>query len=136
MIRPICKDPFLLSQKAKEMTEEDRELIRDLKDTLQFHSAHCLGMAAHMIGVPKALIAFREGPLIKVILNGEILEKKGPYPAMEGCLSVSGSHSVTRYREIRVRYQDENFAEHVQTFQGLTAQILQHELDHCKGILV
>ena len=136
MIRSLCKDPFLLAQKAKEMTAEDKELIRDLKDTLQFHSAHCLGMAANMIGVPKALIAFRDGPLIRVMLNGEILEGKDPYPATESCLSVSGSHNVTRYREIRVRYRDEDLAVHTETYKGLSAQVIQHELDHCKGILV
>lgn len=136
MIREICKDPIFLSRKAEPAALEDVELAGDLLDTLKAHKDGCVGMAANMIGVCKRIIAFENQGGYMVMFNPEILKKSQPYEAEEGCLSLPGSRKTTRYQVIKVRWQNEKFQERMKTFSGWTAQIIQHEIDHCDGILI
>lgn len=136
MIREICKDPIFLSRKAEPAALEDVELAMDLLDTLKAHKDGCVGMAANMIGVCKRIIAFENQGSYMVMFNPEILKKSQPYEAEEGCLSLPGSRKTTRYQVIKVRWQNEKFQERIKTFSGWTAQIIQHEIDHCEGILI
>ena len=136
MIREICKDPILLSRKAEPAALEDVELAGDLLDTLKAHKDGCVGMAANMIGVCKRIIAFENQGSYMVMFNPEILKKSQPYEAEEGCLSLPGSRKTPRYQVIKVRWQNEKFQERIKTFSGWTAQIIQHEIDHCRGILI
>ncbi len=136
MIRPICKDAMLLSRKNVATTLEDAAVIRDLKDTLSAHLDSCVGMAANMIGVNKRIIVVVVGPMILVMANPEIVSKTSPYDTEEGCLSLSGTRKTTRYQSIEVKWLDEAFKPRKQTFTGWTAQIIQHEVDHCEGILI
>lgn len=136
MIREICKDPILLSRKAEPAALEDVELAGDLLDTLKAHKDGCVGMAANMIGVCKRIIAFENQGSYMVMFNPEILKKSQPYEAEEGCLSLPGSRKTTRYQVIKVRWQNEKFQERIKTFSGFPAQIIQHEIDHCEGILI
>ena len=136
MIREICKDPILLSRKAEPAALEDVELAGDLLDTLKAHRDGCVGMAANMIGVCKRIIAFENQGSYMVMFNPEILKKSQPYEAEEGCLSLPGSRKTPRYQVIKVRWQNEKFQERIKTFSGFRAQIIQHEIDHCEGILI
>lgn len=136
MIREICKDPIFLSRKAEPATLEDIALAGDLLDTLKAHKDGCVGMAANMIGVCKRIIAFENQGSYMVMFNPEILKKSQPYEAEEGCLSLPGSRKTTRYQVIKVRWQNEKFQERMKTFSGWTAQIIQHEIDHCEGVLI
>lgn len=136
MIREICKDPIFLSRKAEPAALEDVELAGDLLDTLKAHKDGCVGMAANMIGVCKRIIAFENQGGYMVMFNPEILKKSQPYEAEEGCLSLPGSRKTTRYQVIKVRWQNEKFQERIKTFSGFPAQIIQHEIDHCEGILI
>ncbi len=136
MIREICKDPILLSRKAEPAALEDVELAGDLLDTLKAHKDGCVGMAANMIGVCKRIIAFENQGSYMVMFNPEILKKSQPYEAEEGCLSLPGSRKTPRYQVIKVRWQNEKFQERIKTFSGFPAQIIQHEIDHCEGILI
>ena len=136
MIREICKDPIFLSRKAEPATLEDIALAGDLLDTLKAHKDGCVGMAANMIGVCKRIIAFENQGSYMVMFNPEILKKNQPYEAEEGCLSLPGSRKTTRYQVIKVRWQNEKFQERMKTFSGWTAQIIQHEIDHCEGVLI
>ncbi len=136
MIREICKDPIFLSRRAEPAALEDLEVAGDLLDTLKAHKDGCVGMAANMIGVCKAIIAFENQGSYMVMFNPEILKKSQPYETEEGCLSLPGSRKTTRYQVIKVRWQNENFQERIKTFSGFTAQIIQHEIDHCQGILI
>ena len=136
MIREICKDPIFLSRKAEPAALEDVELAGDLLDTLKAHKDGCVGMAANMIGVCKRIIAFENQGSYMVMFNPEILKKSQPYEAEEGCLSLPGSRKTTRYQVIKVRWQNEKFQERIKTFSGFPAQIIQHEIDHCEGILI
>ena len=136
MIRPILHDPLFLAQKAENATEADRQVVRDLLDTLQAHRDRCVGMAANMIGKNVAIIAIFEGGAITVMLNPEIVEKSGEYEAEEGCLSLSGVRKTRRFREITVRYQDERWNRRVRRLSGFPAQIVQHEVDHLNGVLI
>ena len=136
MIREICKDPIFLSRKAEPATPEDVKLAGDLLDTLKTHKDGCVGMAANMIGVCKRIIAFENQGSYMVMFNPEILKKSQPYEAEEGCLSLPGSRKTTRYQVIKVQWQNEKFQERIKTFSGWTAQIIQHEIDHCEGILI
>ncbi|HIQ67573.1 MAG TPA: peptide deformylase [Candidatus Faecousia excrementigallinarum] len=136
MIREICKDPILLSRKAEPAALEDVELAGDLLDTLKAHRDGCVGMAANMIGVCKRIIAFENQGSYMVMFNPEILKKSQPYEAEEGCLSLPGSRKTPRYQVIKVRWQNEKFQERIKTFSGFPAQIIQHEIDHCEGILI
>ena len=136
MIRPINTSTVLLSLKSKPADEHDAQVGRDLLDTLDAHRHECVGMAANMIGVPKRIIvvAVQDGPLL--MYNPAITKASGPYRADEGCLSIPGVREVQRHRVIDVEYLDEDFKPRKHTFTGITAQIIQHEIDHCDGVLV
>lgn len=136
MIRPIVRDRILLSKRSVPATKADLQTVQDLKDTLSAHRQNCVGMAANMIGVHRRIIIVSLGFFDLVMLNPVITEKKDAYEAEESCLSLSGARRTTRYRKIRVRYQDEKMQTQVQEFGGQTAQIIQHECDHLEGILI
>lgn len=136
MVRPIMKDPIFLSRKSIEATAGDAEIGRDLLETLKFHKEGCVGMAANMIGVARRIIAFDCGAGYMVMFNPEIIKKSEPYETEEGCLSLPGIRKTTRYRKIKVRYQNEAMQVRMKTFEGWTAQIIQHEIDHCNGVLI
>lgn len=136
MIREICRDEAFLSQAAEAATPDDVQTASDLLETLEHHKSGCVGMAANMIGVNKRIIAFDNGGSYMVMFNPEIIKKSEPYTAEEGCLSLSGTRSTTRWRSIKVRWQNERFQERIKTFTGWTAQIIQHEIDHCNGIII
>ena len=136
MVREIMRDEAFLSQKAEPATLEDLPAAQDLLDTLTAHKDGCVGMAANMIGVNKRIIAFDNEGKYMVMLNPEIIKKSGPYEAEEGCLSLTGTRKAKRWQSIKVQYQNEQFQTRVKTFTGWTAQIIQHEIDHCEGILI
>ena len=136
MIREICRDEAFLSQPAEPATPDDLPVAVDLLETLEHHRDGCVGMAANMIGVNKRIIAFDNEGVYQVQFNPEILRKSGPYEAEEGCLSLTGTRRAKRWQTIKVRWQNEKFQERIKTFTGWTAQIIQHELDHCAGILI
>ena len=136
MVREIMKDQFFLSMKSAPATAEDLDVARDLLETLEANAAGCVGMAANMIGVAKRIIAFDNEGTYLVMFNPEIVKQDGPYTAEEGCLSLPGTRSAKRYRSIKVKYQNEAFQTRFKTFSGWTAQIIQHEIDHCNGILI
>jgi len=137
MIKEIVKDDFFLSQVAEKATKEDLYIGTDLKDTLQAHLHECVGMAGNMIGYNKAVIIFLEDEKMHVMYNPEIIKTSGNYhECEEGCLSHVGQKSVKRYETIKVSYFDESFKKKIKTFTGFTAQIIQHECDHLKGILI
>lgn len=136
MVREICKDETFLAQKAQPATPEDLAVAADLLETLQYHKDGCVGMAANMIGVNKRIIAFENEGSYMVMLNPEILQRSGPYQAEEGCLSLTGVRPARRWKTIKVRWQNEKFQQRIKKFSGWTAQIIQHEVDHCEGILI
>ena len=136
MIQPIMKDPIFLAQKSVPATKEDLPVAQDLLDTLTAHKDGCVGMAANMIGVSKRIIAFDNEGKYMVMFNPEIVKRSEPYGAEEGCLSLPGTRKAKRYRSIKVQYQNEQFQTRFKTFTGWTAQIIQHEIDHCNGILI
>ena len=136
MIRPIIHDPLFLAQKSAVATEADRQVIIDLPDTLHVSLDRCVGIAANMIGERKRIIVFCNGPMQMVMVNPEMIAKSGEYEAEEGCLSLAGLRKTKRYRKITVKYQDQTFRQLTGTFEGFTAQIIQHEIDHCNGILI
>lgn len=136
MVKPIVKDVFFLAQKSELATEADAAVITDLLDTLQANADHCVGMAANMIGVRKRIIVFSMGPFHIAMVNPVIVQKAGPYETEEGCLSLTGVRKTTRYENIEVEYLDRNFQKQRQKYSGWTAQIIQHEIDHCNGILI
>lgn len=136
MIRPINHNVFLLSQKSIPATEADRALIIDLTDTLRANLDRCVGMAANMIGINKRIIAVAMGAMVIPMVNPVILKKSNPYEAIEGCLSLTGERHAVRYQTIEVEYLDAVFKPHHETFNGFIAQIVQHEIDHCDGILI
>ena len=136
MIREICKDEAFLSRKAEPATPDDLQVAADLLETLEHHKDGCVGMAANMIGVNKRIIAFDNEGTYLVMFNPEIIKKSGPYQAEEGRISLTGTHSAQRWSAIKVRWQNEKFQERLKTFTGWTAQIIQHEIDHCDGILI
>ena len=136
MIQPIMKDLIFLAQKSAPATKEDFPVARDLLDTLVAHRDGCVGMAANMIGVLKRIIVFDNAGTYMVMLNPEIVKCAEPYEAEEGCLSLTGVRKTRRYRSIKVRYQNEAFQVRIKTFTGWTAQIIQHEIDHCNGALI
>ena len=136
MIRDICKDETFLSQKAEPATPDDLPIAADLLETLEYHKNGCVGMAANMIGVNKRIIAFDNEGTYMVMFNPELVKKSGPYDAEEGCLSLTGTRPAKRWQSIKVRWQNEQFQVRLKTFTGWTAQIIQHELDHCEGILI
>ena len=137
MVRELMHDPIFLAQKSIPATAEDLEIARDLLDTLVFHKDGCVGMAANMIGVAKRIIAFDNEGSFMLMLNPEILKAEGEYETEEGCLSLLGGPRKTkRFRKIKVRYQNLQMQVRLKTFTGWTAQIIQHEVDHCNGILI
>ena len=136
MVRPIMKDPIFLRQKSAPATAEDIGIARDLLDTLTAHRDGCVGMAANMIGVAKRIIVFDNEGAYMTMFNPEIVKCSGPYEAEEGCLSLPGTRKAKRYRSIKVKYQNEQFQVRLKTFTGWTAQIIQHEIDHCSGVLI
>ena len=136
MVRPIVKDPVFLAQKSSPATVNDLDVGRDLLDTLAAHREGCVGMAANMIGAVKRIIVFDDAGTVRLMFNPEIIRRDGPYSAEEGCLSLSGTRPAKRYRSIKVRYQNEQFQVRLKTFTGFTAQIIQHEVDHCDGIVI
>ena len=136
MIREIVKDPIFLQQRSLPASETDLPTGFDLLDTLSAHRETCVGLAANMIGVSRRIIVFDDGGKPCLMFNPEIVQCSGPYEAEEGCLSLTGIHKARRFRKIRVRYQDERFRVRFRTLEGLAAQIVQHELDHCDGILI
>lgn len=136
MIRPIMHDPLFLAQKSAPATEADTQVITDLTDTLRANLDRCVGMAANMIGASRRIIIFCNGPIQIVMVNPVITVKSGEYEAKEGCLSLQGIRKAKRYRKITVSYLDRQFRNQSGTFEGFTAQIIQHEIDHCDGILI
>lgn len=136
MIRDIIKDETFLEQKAEPAIQDDLSVAQDLLDTLTAHKDGCVGMAANMVGVNKRIIAFDNEGSYMVMFNPEIIKKSGPYEAEEGCLSLTGIRKANRWKSIKVQYQNEKFQTRFKTFTGWTAQIIQHEIDHCEGILI
>ena len=136
MVKPITKDPIFLAQKSAPATILDLPVAQDLKDTLEAHREGCVGMAANMIGVSKRIIVFDDHGSATVMFNPEIIKCSGAYEAEEGCLSLSGVRKTRRWRQIKVRYQNERFETRLKTYTGFTAQIIQHEIDHCNGVLI
>ncbi len=136
MVREIVHDPLMLARKSVEATKEDASVAVDLTDTLMAHRDHCVGIAANMIGVHKRIIAVFNGPFAGVMFNPKILSKSGEYEAEEGCLSLAGIRKVKRWKSIRIQWQDAKMKEHVALLDGFQAQIVQHEIDHCNGILI
>ena len=136
MIRTICKNEIFLALKAEPATPDDAQIAADLLETLMHHRDGCVGMAANMIGVNKRIIAFNNEGRYMVMFNPEIVKKSGPYETREGCLSLTGIRPAKRWKSIKVRWQNEKFQERLKTFNGCTAQIIQHEIDHCEGIII
>lgn len=136
MIQEICKDEKFLAQKAEQATSDDIQTATDLLETLEAHKDGCVGMAANMIGAAKRIIAVEGEDGYLVMFNPVILKKSGPYETEEGCLSLTGTRKTKRYQTIKVQWQNEKFQTRIKTFTGWTAEILQHEIDHCDGILI
>ena len=136
MIREICRDETFLAQKAVLATADDLATAQDLLDTLTAHKDGCVGMAANMIGVCKRIIAFDNEGTYMVMFNPVIVRQSGPYEAQEGCLSLSGVRKTKRFQTIKVQWQNEKFQTRLKTCTGWTAEIIQHEIDHCEGILI
>ena len=136
MVREIMRDEAFLSQKAEPAILEDLPVAQDLLDTLTAHKDGCVGMAANMIGVCKRIIVFDNEGKYTVMFNPEIIKKSGSYEAEEGCLSLTGIRKAKRWQSIKVQYQNEQFQIRFKTFTGWTAQIIQHEIDHCEGVLI
>ena len=136
MIREIIHDPIFLSRKSAEATADDVHIALDLADTLRANLDRCVGMAANMIGESRRIIAIVRGPMIITMLNPKILSKSGEYETEEGCLSLAGTRKTKRWKSIRVSWQDVNMKNHTEVMDGFQAQIVQHEVDHCDGILI
>ena len=136
MIRDICKDEAFLTQKAEPATMDDLDTAQDLLDTLAAHKEGCVGMAANMIGVNKRIIAFDDNGSYQIMFNPVIVKHSGPYEADEGCLSLTGRRKTKRFQTIKVQWQNEKLQTRLKTFTGWTAEIIQHEIDHCEGVLI
>ena len=136
MVREICRDVLFLNRKAENATEADMQVALDLLDTLKANEAGCVGLAANMIGVNKRIIAVNMGIVNMIMFNPVIVKKSGVYKTEEGCLSLTGVRETTRYQEIEVEYQDMQFKKQRQSYSGWIAQIIQHEVDHCEGIII
>ena len=130
------RDLFFLRQRAEKATDADRQTAIDLLDTLKAHEDGCVGMAANMIGVNKAIIAVNMGFMNVAMFNPKIVKRNGKYETEEGCLSLDGVRKCVRYQEIEVEYEDINFKRQRQKYSGWTAQIIQHECDHLNGIII
>ena len=137
MVRELIHDPLFLARKSTAATPDDLSVARDLLDTVTHHRETCVGMAANMIGVTKRIIVFADGKDFTLMLNPEIIASSGEYETEEGCLSLLGGPRKTkRYQKIKVRYQNLQFQTRLKTYTGWTAQIIQHEVDHCNGVLI
>ena len=136
MVQPIMKDPIFLAQPSEKATAEDMQTARDLIETLLAHRDECVGMAANMIGVKKRIIAINHDGRYMVLINPKIIRHSGSYETEEGCLSLSGTRKTTRWSSITVQYWDMDFKPMLKTFRDLSAQIIQHEIDHCDGVLI
>ena len=136
MVKEIMRDPIFLGRKSRDAGAPDLPIAQDLLDTLAAHKDGCVGMAANMIGQSVRIIAFDNEGSYMVMLNPEIVKAAGLYETEEGCLSLDGTRKTKRYRSIKVRYQNESLQTRLKTFTGWTAQIIQHEIDHCNGILI
>lgn len=136
MVRDICRDEAFLAQKAEPAAADDIAAAQDLLDTLIAHKDGCVGMAANMIGINKRIIAFEDNGEYMIMLNPVIIRRSGAYEAEEGCLSLDGTRKTRRYKTIKVQWQNEKFQTRLKTFSGFTAEIIQHEVDHCEGIII
>lgn len=136
MVKAIVRDPLFLAQKSVPATAADKQVVQDLLDTLRANLDRCVGMAANMIGVRKNIIVVAMGPFQFAMINPVITKKKEVFQTEEGCLSLDGVRPCTRYKEIEVDYLDQNFKKQHGTYTGWTAQIIQHEIDHCHGIVI
>lgn len=137
MVKELVHDPILLAMKSETATKDDLRTAQDLADTLLSHKDSCVGMAANMIGVHKRIIVFDNGGEYMTMLNPEILKRSEPYETEEGCLSLlGGPRKCKRYKSVKVKWQTVDFQTRIKTFTGFTAQIIQHEIDHCDGILI
>ena len=137
MVKELIHDPILLARKSVPATKEDIQIAQDLLDTLLAHRESCVGMAANMIGQLKRIIVFDHEGTPMLMFNPEIIKTSGEYETEEGCLSLLGGPRKTkRYQKIKVQYQTRDFQTRLKTFEGWTAQIIQHEIDHCNGILI
>ena len=137
MVKALMHDPIFLGMASEIATKEDLQVAQDLRDTLAHHKDSCVGMAANMIGVRKRIIVFDNEGTYMTMFNPELLKQAGPYDAEESCLSLlGGPRKCKRYQSIKVRWQNEQFQTRIKTFTGWPAQIIQHEIDHCNGILI
>ncbi len=138
MVCPIMKDVIFLSQKSVQAVncEEDHQTAQNLLDTLKENQGKCVGMAANMIGVSKRIIVVDDNGTYLLMYNPEIVKASQSYEAEEGCLSLTGTRTAKRWKTIKVKYENENFQVRFKTFSGWTAQIIQHEIDHCNGIII
>lgn len=136
MVKEIVKDIIFLSQKSQPATIADKQIVQDLLDTLQANIEECVGLAANMIGESKRIIVVNIGVVNIPMINPIITKKSNPYQTAEGCLSLEGMRRTTRYDMIEVEYLDENFKKKKQIFTKGTAQVIQHEIDHCDGIVI
>lgn len=136
MVRNLMHDPLFLKRPSAPASAEDSAVAADLRDTLLWHRASCVGMAANMIGVAKRIIVFDNEGKYMTMFNPEIVRCAEPYEAEEGCLSLTGVRKTKRFQTIKVQWQNEQFQTRLKTFTGWTAEIIQHEIDHCEGILI
>lgn len=136
MVRDIVRDPLFLSKKSKPASRRDLSIGQDLLDTLHANSYRCVGLAANMIGELKNIIVVHTELMDLVMYNAKIIKKSNPYEVEEGRLSLDGQRKTIRYESIRVQYRDASFTNQINDFYGFTAQIIQHELDHCNGTLI
>ena len=137
MVRELIHDPIRLAAKSAEATVEDTGIASDLLDTLRAHSETCVGMAANMIGERKRIICYTDGKEYVTMFNPEIVKKTEPFETEEGCLSLIGVlRKCKRYKKLKIKYQTEKFEIRLKTYTGFTAQIIQHEIDHCNGVLI
>lgn len=136
MVHEIMKDVEFLSQKSQPATKEDLSVAADLLETLEAHKENCVGMAANMIGEHKYIIAFDNDGKYMAMFNPEIIKRSQPFETEEGCLSLIGTRTTKRWKSIKVQYQNSDFQNRYKTFTGWTAQIIQHEIDHCEGVII
>lgn len=137
MVKELIHDPLLLARKSQPASREDMQVVQDLIDTFAAHRETCVGMAANMIGEFRNIIIFNNEDVTMVMLNPEIIRQEGPYTTKEGCLSLlGGPRETVRYQKIKVRYETTEFQTRLKTFTGWTAEIIQHEIDHCRGVLI
>ena len=136
MVQPINRNILTLGIRSEKATPLDASVIKDLKDTLAAHSGECVGMAANMIGQRKNIIIVSLGISPLIMVNPVITKKSGAFETEEGCLSLDGVRKTTRYKRIEVEYEDESFKKQKKSFAGFTAQIIQHETDHCNGVII